>query len=441
MAKRKSESLRVALVLDLDEYAKGLSGAKATAGAAGAAIGKGLGEEAAKTTRRFLSVEAASRVAERGLKAFARTAEAMEKAGRGTDGTAAVVRLSKSIDGLWESFVRAIVETDAAKWAIGQLQQAVEGAMMVITNFGPTMRFLGGEAKAAFGEIVGAMATVSDKSRQFIDVVRRVVTGAMIAPTGGVPAPAPGGLRATSDALIAAGQAESNAALAAMRAAAAQEEVHTKFLDATRGTVDAFMASWQNGLAKLGDLFRKFSGEAGSAFSGLSKRGGEALGEMFDGLALTGSLLQRIYGQSEGAAKKFAAAQMAITGALAVAKGLLAWGDSNKAAAEKDAVGVYANKIAATAYFAAAALSGVAASQSLSGGGGAGATDRGGVTNPEGFGAERKRVIVVIQNAIGAEDFVRREIIPEINSAVGDDVVILSTHSGSSDSLEPGRHQ
>jgi hypothetical protein len=37
------------------------------------------------------------------------------------------------------------------------------------------------------------------------------------------------------------------------------------------------------------------------------------------------------------------------------------------------------------------------------------------------------------------EEYVRREVIPIINDAVGEDVTLLSTHSQSTDRTDPGR--
>ena len=214
------------------------------------------------------------------------------------------------------------------------------------------------------------------------------------------------------------------------REEAAGKEKYDKFLKGSEILVNAFASSWEGGFARIGKLFKEFPDEAAKAMGDMSKNTALAFGEIFDSIAFTGPLLQRVFGQSEDAAKKFAAAQLAVTGAMAVVNAAMSLAKaSDELAGGK--FGAAAGYLAAAAgYTTAAALAGVAAYQTLAGGASSGGVDNSsGILNSDRYAERRKNITVVVQNAIGGEQFVRDQIIPEINRAVGEDVVVLSSYA------------
>ncbi|HVY60135.1 MAG TPA: hypothetical protein VHF22_00720, partial [Planctomycetota bacterium] len=150
---------------------------------------------------------------------------------------------------------------------------------------------------------------------------------------------------------------------------------------------------------------------------------------------------ERVFGQSAEAAKKFQVAQLAMTGAMSVVNGVSCLAKAWDAKGDRNPFTVPSYYAAAGLYFAAAGLAGVATGMAAGQSVGASAGADSGLTNPDRFAETRKNVTVVIERYVGAEDFVDREVIPIINSAVRRDKVVFATHSATASAVAPGRYR
>jgi len=431
MAKRPSSgagSLSVAIRLSLDDYNRDFATAQKTAAGQSSSMQSALGDAADKIARRWFGMNAIIQGAEKAVKAFVRTAEDLEKGGRGDEGTAAVTRLTAALDHLWERFVRATLSSDAMRLIFSTLASGVE-------FLGDNMDYVAEAADYAARGLIG-----------FVGFVQSGL-GAILTATGGFATSIADvleklGASETAATMRGAGSAAANLGpkLGAMgetnrtyasrshTTPIAEPSTDTGFLDVVRGNVDAFVNSWDSGFARLGSLFTKFGADTKNSILGLSQDSAKGLGSLFSSIAFVGPMLQRTFGQSEEAARKFQVAQLALVGAMSVVKGAFEFAEGWAALGKKDADGAAGHLAASALYAVAAGLAGVAAFRE------AGASTRDGGVNPGVSGADRfserrKNVTVVIQNAIGGEQFVRDEIIPQIRRASGEDVVILQSSS------------
>lgn len=451
MAKKGTrENLRLDLELGMGLYAKGAAKAKAQAQTDGNAINKFLGDAANKVALRFFSIDAAIRAAEKGVKAFARTAEQLEKQGKGDEGTAAVTRLSRAIDALWERFVRATLSSKAFRAILGYLADGVEylgDNMHIVTDVvekgARGLIMFVGHAQIALGSL---LTEVGSFANGLGNVMSRLGAEAMGTDVSGAQGP----LQAAGASLTASGEGKLAMAesLTFGRGASRMGGFEgggpggeNAFGKAVDSTVDSFIGSWETGLDRLGKLFQEFPEQVAQSFTLVSQAALPAIGNVFEALTFGGNLAQRVFGQSEKATRIFAAAQLAVTAIMSLVKGKFELAEATSDAAKPNPAGAALHKAAAIGYFAAAALAGVGAVQALTaGGGGSGvAAASSGITDPKDFQRERKTVTVIIQNAFGRKGFVREVLIPEINEAVGDDVAVLASSALAAERIESGR--
>ena len=134
MARGRKDALRAALVLDLDDYVAGLAKAKSAGQAQGEELEQKLGKAADKVAWKFTAIVAGVKLAEKAVKAFARTAEELERSGQGNEGTAAMMRLNLSVEALWRSFVSTVLNIGFVKDGIDGLAKMAENAAKAITK-------------------------------------------------------------------------------------------------------------------------------------------------------------------------------------------------------------------------------------------------------------------------------------------------------------------
>jgi len=457
MAKEnKRSALKIGLVLDASDMVNGLKDARAKGQAEGNAINVALSDVANKVAARFFSVQAAIGLAKKGYKEFVDAAGRLEKQGRGNEGTAAIARISAAVDRMQESFVKAVLETGLMRSAVTGLASAAEAGALALTSW----------ANAADVAAVGVRGLASTTLNFLADTASSTTSlgAAVRSMLGSLPVPGAGLLGAAASGAAGFNAATGGGASDGLRKMAADQVAASKeaagrlreelakqtatnataeatsragqFGNAKGSVVDAFVGSWESGFARLGDLFRGFSADVSKSLGGMAQSTTAALGDTFESVAFLGPQLQRVYGQSAAGAARFQAAQLALVGALAVVKAAMASAEAADLIST-DPAGAAAKIGAAVAYAGAAALAGVSAARTL----GAGSRGGGvGIGSPESFGQERRGVTVVLQNAVGGEEFVRREVIPELNRAVRGDVVLLSTNAQSAGSLQPGRY-
>lgn len=423
---KKREALKVALVLDLDDYGKQLGAARQQGQSEGNAIAGALSDAANKIVLRFASVQAVMRLAEKGFKSFVRTANELERQGRGDDGTAAVARLSSAVSNLWQRFVRATLASEGMRTIIGLLADAVDflgenmGVVADLTGKATAglLKFAG-EGIVATADVLEKLGGVGDAVAGVLEKLGATGVAASLRESSFGLGLAGGGLLGKGFDLIGRGQ---EAGASAPKLGTDEEGFKTRLSD----VLGFFQSSWQNGLERVGALMRKFSDDTKQNFLGMGKGMGEAVGDLFDSLALSGSMLEKVFGQSEKSSRKFNAAQISLTGLFASVKAIEAgaaawdlWGDSKFAEAG-------AKGLAAAGYASTAALAGVGARKALSSGGGGLGRPQGGITNPDNFAEPRRTIFISIDAVAGQEEYIRNFIIPEINRAVGDDVTVLS---------------
>jgi hypothetical protein len=183
---------------------------------------------------------------------------------------------------------------------------------------------------------------------------------------------------------------------------------------------------------------RTFSDATKKNFLGMSESIGDAVGEIFDGLQLSAQLVEQNFAKSARASEIFQKVQLALVGTFAAIKAVEATGAGLELQGDEGKGSEAALKYAsAAAYAVAAGMAGYSVANVGRGGGGRTAADSS-ITDPDRFAQERKTVIVNIER-VTDEEYVRREVIPIINDAVGEDVTLLSTHSQSTDRTDPGR--
>lgn len=446
--KGKREQLRVALVLDLDQYEKGLTKAKGEAQEQGKAIGASLGDAVNKVALKFFALDKVIDLAGRAMQGFARTAAEIEQKKTGDAGTAAFAKLTGTIDKLQESFVRTVLESRAAQAVMGWLTSAFEYATSAVENWRSGLDIAIGWFQTGIGTIVKFIGDVGAAIKSFFGLAdgeeNAFQTWGSEQQKKGTERFAKGveDLSRGNDARVAAAleekaQAEALASAKMTHdAAKALEDRRAAFGQATMATIGAFTQSWEAGLTHLAGVFHTFSDQVGEAFGGMKATTVQAVGDVFEAIAFTGPLVERVFGQSSAAAKAFQVVQLGLTGAMALVKGVMAAGKAKDDFGDGNFAGGAMHAIAATTFFSAAALAGVAASRVGHGGGSAVAS---GITSPERFEEERKTVIVNIDNAHGNLSTLANEIIPELNRAVGSDRVLLATHAQSADRNDPGR--
>jgi len=482
----RKNDLQVALLLDLSDFAPGLKKAKDDSKAAAGVIGTTLDSLAANIATRVVTMESALKLAEKGLKEFVKTAQELEKSGEGNEGTAAVSRVSNALGMLEKEIVKAITGTEAFKVVAGALAETLEIAAISMGSFDQAGQAVG----AALGSMSIALAKfLDDAVKSGADALARLIgiqrnSDSMFGSgdQGGLEMMArgagagdamarfaalrkaaeakrieganrPGKRVNSSEKLLGKVAAEQKKAMADAKRALARDEDDAiadarraqedaqqnaaRYSTAKGSVVDAFVNSWQSGLSRLGDLFRGFSADVSKSLGGMSGSTTKALGDTFDSAAFLGPQLERVYGQSAKGAAKFQAAQLALVGALAVVKGAMSAAEAVDLLST-DPGAAAAKLAAAVGYAGAAALAGYSAAQTLAGQ--PGGAQGGGFATSEQLGQERRQVTVVIQNAVGGEEFVRREVMPAINRAVRADAVLYATTSQSAGSLQPGRY-
>lgn len=440
MAKRR-DSLSVSLVLDLDAYEKGLAQARGQAGAQGKQIGDQLGKAVSRVALQFFALNKAIALAKQGMRAFAQTAERLEKQGSTDAGVVAFNNLKRAVEGLGESFVVAVLQNDTVRAALVTMTGAAERAANVVRGWRAGLEEAGRSATRVAAEVGAAFLKLAGTLLNPATAVEGLISGPTFAPT----APSRGALAAAEASGAAIRGREQVAAAAAKADAfiattlAKQEELEGAFVARVRGTADAFASSWQSGFAALGDAFREFVAKAEFGFGSMRKSTVGAFGEFFDAVAFTAPLLEETFGRSAAAAKAFQVAQLAVVGAVAAVKAKESGAEALSSFAKKEYAEGVLHGLAATAYAAAAVTAGVAAGAVGGGGGGGGSAGDLGITEPERHRRERRNITIIIENAVGKEKFVREEIIPAINEAVDDDVVLRATHAMSADRTEGGR--
>lgn len=476
MAKRND--LKVALLLDLDNFATGLKTAQNQSKQTATALDQAFSDLANKLTFRMVSVEAAMKVAEKAVKGFVNAAKEMEEEGTGNEGTAAVVRVSKALELLGHEVVKSIAGTQAFAVAASSLAGYLETTAIAVRDWDSALELADSTLEALKGSWAVVLADMIDAVTGFFSQLGKAIATGDPRAFGATPQPTQfsddlrrsgeftmseamkryDALRATAAATLRREREEAarrkekidganaitgpsvergDGSLASALAEMKRRDV--ALASAARGTLDAFVSSWEGGFARLGDMFRGFSDELSLTLDGMSTATTQALGDTFDSVAFLGPMLQRVYGQSEAGARRFQAAQTAAIGAVAVVKGAMSLADAWDHTSKDEPGAAVASIAAAAGYATAAALAGASAAKSLTGGGTSAAS--GGIASSDQIGQERKSVTVVIQNAVGGEEFVRREVIPAINRAVRADEIVLATASQTAGSVDPGRFQ
>lgn len=474
----RKNDLKVALLLDLDNFATGLKDAKTQARSGASAITQTLDDMASKVAARVLSVQTAMHVAKKAFEGFIHTAEELEKNGGGNDGTQAVARTAAALGALEEGVVKAITSTNAFAASAGALADVLEIAAFSVKSWDSAMELADISINAMVGSIGVLMDEAGDSIVRAVNDAGKAVARFLDIDLRGKDVVAPntamgGGeqllrdsqkrfaalrekadadreaMKAAADAKASSGQYNSEGQvydkgfLREIEGMRAEEELkkqaaEARLAGAAGGVVDSFVNSWEGGFARLGDLFHRFSDQLKDTLGGLKESTVQALGDTFDSVAFLGPMLQKVYGQSAEGARRFQAAQLALVGALAVVKSAMAFADASDLLAD-DPGGAAAKLVAAAGYAAAATLAGVATARTLSGGGSSPAS--GGIASSEQFGQQRQNVTVVIQNSVGGMEFVEREVLPALNRLVKADHVLLATSSQSADGLQPGRFQ
>ena len=446
-SKKSTPALEIRLVLTTDEYSGAWKKAQRTTGIDMASIDKAVSAAASKIALKFFAINNVIRLSEKAFKGLIRVAQDMEKKGQGNEGTAAVSRLTKTFGEFGTNLAKTILEMRGTKQIMDFLSGALDiantaligwkGSLMVVIATWDTAI---GRLKQGIGVIM-ATTMPGTLAGAGIDLFKKGsadVEGAKVtAKAGGAM------IHAANVAARAAKWAESVQKLARDLAKKAEADVarwvraEAAFSSAGRGTVDAFVSSWEHGFERLGELFNEFPNRIGRALGGMSEKTVGALGDVFSAVGFMGPLVERVFGQGEKAAKKFQAAQLALVGGLAVVKAAMAIAEASDLLSENP--GAAAAKLAAAAgYSVAAGLAGVAAHQTLAAGARGGTASQ--FTDPGRFETQaRKSVTVVIENLIGSDEFVRDTLIPALNDAAGDGVLVMATTSQSANRVEPGR--
>lgn len=484
MAKKSkaTDVINVAVRIDLDDYAKTLLKLRGQTEADGKKLEsqfKKIGDEIAK---KWFSAQAAIRIAESAVKSFTRTADELEKEGRGNEGTAAMSRLENAASRVWESFVRGVLNMNSVQVAMDRITDTIASigkAMPVVLNAIETVQQMG---EAITGDVKILLSDVLDLTGDFVVKIGRALK-ALGADQVGLSVMQGGqALGRQADAMLMKAVDQRNEALRQLKRLDEERNISTMigdaskfgvpmksvgfsvnkqlladevaklkklqsgdapasgrgFLDDMTGVVSGFQNSWITGLDHVAQKMREFSEETQRNIFGMAKGVGQGMGDLVDSISLSAQMAIKVFGQSSDAARIFEAVQLAVTGSVAAVKSVFAIAKANELMGDKDNAGALLEIAASAGYASAAALSGVAAAQALSAPRGVG-SDIGSspVLGSGSIGRERRTVIVNIQNAVGGRQFTEDVVIPEINRAAGRDVTIKATYATSAGRVDP----
>lgn len=431
-ARSTSASLKTALLVDLDQFEDDLTEAKVRASAPVSAIEKKMSDAAEKGVAKFAlkltAVVAAAKAVEKAVKSVVGRALELEKSGTGNSGTAAVARLTKAVDDALDSATRWALGLGPVKAAVDLLSDSLETTTGLLDAWRKgsidAMDVLGFVGNALPGATFGSGGAGPSAVESIVAGEKRARRDAAAD-------------RAAEAAREAADKASDQAREMAARLEAQRAADAAAFGSAVDATVMSFVGSWESGFATLGRLFKDFAGYLENTIGGMTTGLSRGLGSVFESLAFTGPMLRDTFGQSEKAARRFAAAELALTGGVAVAKAAMEGAEALSSTAKGDGLGIAAHAAAAAAFAGAAGLAGVNAARTLAGGRGGAPSST--FATPASVAQERRgNTTIVIENFVGTRELAR-DLIPEINRSVGEGVVLISSHSGSTNRVDPGR--
>ena len=484
-------TIKVALTLNLDQYAKALLSMRGETEAqtkALAGVFTKIGDDIAK---KWFSAQAAVRTAESAIRNFTRTANELEKEGRRDDGTAAFSRLEAAASRLWESFVRGVLSLDSVNGAMSLATRTIEAldkslpALLNLTKVieqiaviswteikqlfafalgaaGDFVRMIGRKIEEIGGKNIGP--AIMRRGVDMNNIANRIIDSAeeqkekaqkrlaelmdeKPVEFGGVEVSAFKPFTSKIDtgslgAKIVSDVKGRGAPELQQQIELLDPEAKTRFMDNMQGVVSSFQNSWIAGLENVADKMRQFSEKTKLNIFGLSEGVGRGMSDLIDSISMSAQMAIKVFGQSSQAAKIFEAVQLSVTGTVAAVKAVFALAKASDLNAEGQHGAAFLEIAAAAGYTSAAAMSGVAAANALSSSPGVGSEiSTSPSTQAENFSRERRVVIVKVQNLVGNEEFVRETVIPEINRAAGEDVYIGATYASRSGALDPASRQ